>query len=305
MMLDNLREELAREEAAKELASLNSQENSKEVVSLDTDSEVVSEDIKKPEYSELELKAIDQGWDPEHTGDDFVSAKEYIRVGEIIEAKRKASKEAQELHKKLDEQNRTLQRIVEHNKAVEKATREATLRELEAERIKKIEEGDVVGVTALEAKRATIEAATTTQQESTSNFDIHPSDVPAVVKFKTDNRDWLVSSDPTDRLMQNYVAQKAQEFVRFNPNIDPETALSTIKQGLKETFPDKFKNPNKDKPALTGKSTVSSTVSKGDSSLSRLNTDMRLEFAAIQKVDRTYKLEEYIKQLELVGRLSK
>ena len=102
--------------------------------------EATTEVTEEKTYTELEVEQMEKGWDPNK--EDGVSAKEFKRVGEIIEAKRKASKEAQVKSKEVEELTQTVKQLVEHNKSIAKAAYEKAQKDLALQKMEKIQEGE-------------------------------------------------------------------------------------------------------------------------------------------------------------------
>ncbi len=306
--IDNIKDTLARQEAEKELAELTSPDVNSEVTPTDTKNEGVSktettaEKSSEVQYTDLEKEQMEHGWKPDKEGG--VSAAEFKRVGEIIEAKRKASKEAMIKSKEVEELTKTVRSLVEQNRAVEKATREKTLKEIADKQRQAVEDGDVQAFDQAKAeydlKLAESVKAETIQQ---------PTEMPPVSaevqSFQEKNKEWLNGTKPSDLAMQAYVKARVAEYMKNDPNVEEKVAIASIEEGLAEEFPTKFTNPNKTKPSMTLKSTASSSSDTTSYSTSRLDMNQRVELSLIQKADPTYTTQEYIKSLEASGRLNK
>lgn len=290
----NAREEQVVEAAVAELKEF---EQSQTESNTSNESESKSSEPER-KYTEVELEQMEHGWDPNKA--DGVSAKEYKRVGEIIEAKRKATKEANQANKEVNELTKTVKLLVEQNRAVEKATREQTLLEVTKRKQEAEEQGDIQAYKMAEAEAASIRALPPIEETPK----VEPLD-PAVIEFQEENKEWLTGTKPGDMAMQAYVKAKVEFYMNNNPDIDPKVAVKEIKEGLSEEFPNKFTNPNKANLSLTMKSTSSSSGGSGSYSQSRLNMDQRVEFDLIKKADSTYTLKEYIDQLVLIGKIEK
>lgn len=297
--------DMSRVQAEAELKAFETSESKIEVKSETTVEETKSEETietTEGQYSELELEQMEKGWDPKK--EDGVSAKEFKRVGEIIEAKRKASREAQLKSKEVEELTKTVKQLVEHNKSVQKASYEQALRDLEAKKIEKIQEGDVSAVKAIEVQQENIKAQENAQQAQVQPAPQFTPDSEVVQAFKEECKLFLQGTTPSDLAMQAYVRMRAEDYMKNNPTVDESVAIESIKIGLREAFPHKFENVNKKKPALTATSTTSSK-SATTVSVSRLSHEQRSMFEQIKHADPSYDLKTYIEQLELTGRLSK
>jgi hypothetical protein len=296
--MESLRLEAAHKEAEKELKG---SEETKEVI------EPVKEEEKAEErqYTEVEKEQMSKGWDPNHKGPNAVSADEYKRVGEIIEAKRKASKEVQVKTKEVEALTKTVRQLVDHNRAVAKASYEKALEDLYKLKLEKVEEGDVAGVIEVERQQANLKPPVIEdvriEEETPQSEDI--SNHPEVIAFREEFKNELTGKTPSDKAFQSYVVQRATELEKEGNMGDVKEVIEMVKAELKEAFPQKFKNVNKEKPVLTEESTTYGTSSKAKGSMSRLSYEQRTTLAQIQAADPSYPTDEFIKQLELTGRL--
>lgn len=256
-------------------------------------------DSSERQYTELEVEQMEKGWDPDRTGPDAVSAVEYKRVGEIIEAKRRASKEAMLKSKEVDELTKTVKQLVEHTRMVEKAANEKLQRELSVRKMEKIQQGDVDGVLQVEQEQ---------QQVNSTLLPEPPVAKPQsedITAFQERNKSWLQGKSIEDREMQAFMMEKIPVYEKMQSldgTFSDKDAISLLERDIKKQFPTKFENPNKAKPALVGTSTTSS-AGMGNDLVSKLNMEQRSFYKHVQAADPTYSLEEYAKQLAASGRL--
>lgn len=283
------------EEEAKKLGLLETEEN----VPSGTNSENTnSSEQKQPEreYSEVEKEQMALGWDPNKPNG--VSAEEFKRVGQIIEAKRAASKRADAASREVQELRKTVKQLVEHTRKLDQASYKKALEELKEEKREKILLGDADGVEELDLKeqilRESQKTAETQLQEPTVEEELS-EDTKAYVER---NKSWLYGTSPEDIKMQ-VATQKFIEYLKITePNITEPEAIKAIEENVKRNFSHRFENPNQDKPAAVMSSTSSSSSSKASPSLSVAE---RVQYEAIKKVDPSFTVDEYIKQLELIG----
>ena len=272
-----------------------------EVVAEDTNEETTSRKVEVPtdrEYTDLEKEQMEFGWDPHK--ENGVSAAEYKRVGEIIEAKRRASKEAKELRQALAEQDKKLTKVVKFYENLEADAYKKAKADLEAELDAKVLEGDVQGVRAVRLKQETLEARAAQERNTQAQ-----QEAPEFVQFKEEFKDVLNGTSATDIAIQGYISKRAAEFQKTNPNIDPKIALDDIRKGIKEAFPQRYAttNPNQAKPSKVATSTVSTNTKQY--SLAALDVDQKLVFEQIKKADPSQTVEKFIKRLQAVGRMPK
>lgn len=295
--IDQFNDDVERE--AKELGLLPADDESSPSGTDSTETEQKDENKPEREYTEVELEQMELGWDPNKSGPNVVSAEEFKRVGQIIEAKRAASKRAEVANKEVQQLTKTVQQLVEHNKKVEKAAYEKAKRELEVQKEQLILEADVEGVRRLELEQEVI-------QKNIEHVDkiqapVEQTMTQEAVDYVERNKFWLHGTSPEDKKMQIMTNKVIDYLKEAEPNITEVAAIAFIEQEIKSKFPNRFENENKTKAAAVMKSKSSST---GDSSGLSLSRDERDSFLAIQKVDPSYTLKEYVKQLELIGRRS-
>lgn len=240
-------------------------------------------------YSELEQEQMALGWDPNHK--DGVSAKEFKRVGEIIEAKRNASKKAQEAGKEVIELTKTVKQLVEHNKRVELAAYERAKQELATQKIQKIQEGDVEAVMALEVQQQQLVQPVVEDKPQEPG----KKEVSQEAKdFQEKNKSWMHGNTIDDRRMQMFLIEKIKDYEKMqslDPAFTDKEAITLLEEELHAKFPTKFNNPNKNKPSAVGVSTTSNKTNN-----STFSDDEKSTLLTLQRVDPYYKTAEGIKE---------
>lgn len=275
-----IKEELERIDATKDLIKEPETHNN-------TMDSVQKDQVKEAsQFSSLELEQMEKGWDPNHEGPNKVSAEEFKRVGEIIDAKRKASREAQLKSKEVEELTTTVRQLVEHNKLLAKTAQEQKLRELEVKKIESIQQGDVASVVAVEKEYEAIKAMNIVQDAPKV---IPPS--PEVQAFLDENASWVKGTSTEDIKMQNFLKAQVQFYMNTDPDIDEKVAITEIKGLLAAKFPDKF-IVEKPKQSKVGVSTVSTSTSKGNAAVS-LTLDERQLFESIRSVDNKFTIDQF------------
>ncbi len=284
MSIEQYRLELQAEQARKELAP-----KEETVQDVTTSEEVETESLESEaeperEYTEVERDQMERGWDPNHP--DGVSAKEFKRVGEIIEAKRRASKEAQIKSKEVEELTTTVKQLVEHNKAMALAAMEAKNRDLASRKMEKIQEGDVEAVLAIEQEQKRYEAAARLEQAVPAPVVEDSEDVRA---FKTKYNQYLNGTSPEDKRIQSIVKSQVEFFMQTDPNVDEKVAIAEIESTLAKVFPEKFAAEPKSK---VSKVAVSTTSGRGKS-VPEMTLEDKYLFESIRTVDKTFTVDQF------------
>jgi len=292
------------EAAAKEMEALEGVNKDESIIKVEEEvKETQTTNENTRVFTDIEKEQMELGWDPNKTGPTAVSAEEFKRVGQIIEAKRAASKRAEVANKEVLELTKTVKQLVDHNRKLEKASYEKALTDLKAERNEKISIGDVEGVNELNLKEKVLEKAKESiMEEPVQQASEQPLSAEALA-YSERNKFWLHGNSQEDRKMQ-ILTQKVIEYMQAtSPEISEPDAIKTIEKEIRDKFPHRFDNPNQEKAPVVMQSTSTPTSNKV-SSMSSLSREERDSFMSIQKVDPTYTLKEFTEQLELIGRRS-
>lgn len=273
-----------------------------ESTSTDSKTEPTSTDtriVDERQFSDVEKEQMAKGWDPDKP--DGVSAVEFKRVGEIIEAKRTADKKAKSATSEVQELTKTVKALVDHNRKLEKASYDKALRDLEIERDNKVLEGDLQAVKDLDLKEQVLQKAKESVDLPIVEEPVKQEYSRASQEYLERNKFWMTGESPEDVKMQILGNTVIDYLKKTAPNISEEDAIKTIEKEVKEKFPHRFDNPNKDKPASVLTST-SNNDKKTNLSYSSLSYQEKVQLANIQKVDPSFTMKEYVKQLETIGR---
>lgn len=207
------------------------------------------------ELTPVEQEASAQGWVPKElfTGDEhkWVEAGEFLRRGELF-------KKIEEVSKTAKHAKQTLEEFKAHYAKVRETEYQNALKTLRADRKNAMAEGDFERVEAIEDRMEVVKSeAETVKQEihSSPQTEIHPE-----VAHWVEANPWY-NSDSTMRAFADAVA--------MNLNKEGKTGsalLRGIDEKVREAFPAKFKNPNRERPgAVESSATKAKTVSPTDS----------------------------------------
>ena len=238
-----------------------------------------------PKLSAAEEKAMEQGWVPqdqwEGDPEQWRPAKEFLDRGELF--------------KKIEDQNRTIKefkRALDDLKGHHSKTREVEYaRALEALKMQKqsaIEEGDGAAVIKLDDQ---IDLVKDEQQRLKQQSNQPTEDIinPEFANWVDKNK-WYETSEPmkayADALGRNLAAS----------GLSPSAVLQEVEKQVKLEFPNKFTNPNRNKPGSVEGS--SSKGGKGNDSFSLTDEERRV----MQRFVRTGAMSEkdYIAELKRI-----
>lgn len=238
------------------------------------------------QLSAVEQKAAEQGWVPQEdwSGDpeQWRPAKEFLDRGELF--------------KKIEDQNRTIKefkKALEDLKGHHAKTRETeykrALDTLKAQKMQALEDGDAKSVINIDDQIDLIkdeQRKLASQPQEPVVAELNPEFVAW-----TDRNKWY-ERDDNMKIFADALGQKLAAAGR-----SPSAVLAEVERQVREEFPHKFKNPNRDKPGSVEGS--SSKGGKGGTDSVQLNDDER---RVMQRFVRTGVMTEkqYLDELKRV-----
>lgn len=192
----------------------------------------VQEQQDAPEYTETELEAMKFGWKPESeftpkAGRKWKTAEKFL--------------EDKPLYDKIDEQHKTIKRLERaqdqfrsHYEKVEKAAYDKAMADLTAQRKQALEEGDLVRAEEIRDEidvRRQQAPRPQPQQDAEENK-------AAMAEWKSRN-DWY-EKDEDMTAFADGIGNKL-----LAKGMDPKEILVKVEEKVRETFANKFRNPNR------------------------------------------------------------
>lgn len=264
-----------------------SEELNKEVV-IDNTSEVEtpSEEVK---YSEVEQKAIEQGWRPkdEWDGDpaQWRSASEFLDRGEFIQRITSQSSEIKELRKALGF-------LVDHHKKVKETEFERAIEHLKVMKKEALNEGDADKVVEVDEAIAEIKDKSKAMK-AVPNQQMSKEPSQGFVQFVQSNG-WYT----TDPEMRSFADEVGVGYFQRNPGTAEQDLYRYVLKRVKQAFPDKFKEKSRT-PSVEGDGGVESRGSKGSDKDYPLTDDERRVMNTFVKQGIMSKAD-YIKELKRI-----
>ncbi|CAB4132784.1 hypothetical protein UFOVP249_28 [uncultured Caudovirales phage] len=233
-----------------------------------------------------EEKAMEQGWVPqdqwEGDPEQWRPAKEFLDRGELF--------------KKIEDQNRTIKefkRALDDLKGHHAKTRETeyarALQALKAQKIAALEEGDAAAVIKLDDQIDLVKD----EQSKLKNVPAETQNQPnAEFTEWVDKNKWYETSQP----MRAYADALGRDLAY--KGLAPSAVLKEVERLVREEFPNKFSNPNRNKPGAVEGST--NKGGKGNDSYSLSDDERRV----MQRFVRTGVMteKEYIDQLKQINK---
>lgn len=200
--------------------------------------ETSNETPQTKEPSTIEKRALEMGWRPkeEFDGDeeDFIDATEFVRRKPLFE-------KIDSVGKELRETRKALKALQEHHARVKEAEFKHALEQLRKEKKDALENGDAdrlieIDEQIADAKVRQVQEEKELRQEAAAP---HPNFISWVQK-----NTWYKE----DAELKVLADQVGAAYAVANPDVAPDKVLDYVEKRIKRLYPDKFRNPNKDRP---------------------------------------------------------
>lgn len=246
--------------------------------------------------SSLEEQARKEGWAPleefEGNKDNWVDAKEYLRVSKIIKGR---DEKNSKLEKELKELKNITKSLLSNMQKAEQAAYEKASRDLEAKFLRAKEIGDVEEALDIRQQQQALEReAQQTVQQAQSSF----KDSQEFQNFLPKNN-WVVATDRVSKAMQKVASEMSIEFAKANPRCTWEEELNYIHAEIRKEFPDQFKH---EKETKTPTAPVAGASSLGkDGSKDSLEANLRPQEKQMVEYlkQKGYDYKSYLKALNI------
>jgi hypothetical protein len=224
---------------------------------------VEQEQQVEKQTSPIEERALEMGWRPreEFEGDeeDFIDAKEFVRRKPLFDKIESVSRESKTLRKALDS-------LKSHYTKVRETEYQKALRDLKQEQKQALADGDVDRFYAIEDEQKLVEQEKAVFMEAQAQIQTEPQQVHPEFAAWVDRNRWY-ETQPHMQTFADGVGARLQGAVRAG-TMTPAQVLKEIEKAVRDEFPTRFRNPNKDKPAAVEGSVRSGTSSTKEPVLS-------------------------------------
>lgn len=245
------------------------------------------EENSQVEYTDIEKQALDQGWRPkdEYEGDPgkWVDASIFVARAPLFEHIDAQKRELKEVKKtiKLMASHHAKTREVEYQRALDslRAQKKAALTDMDADAVINIDERiDLVKAEITKDKQQIM-------QETAVESEVrHPE-----FENWTQRNQWY----DTNRTMKAFADAYGHELSGTGKS--PSDVLRLVEKEVKAKFPEKFSNPNREKPNAVESSSAHKTQS---SSGFQLSAEERRAMATFVRAGALTE-EQYIKEIKL------
>lgn len=208
---------------------------------------------EQPQYTEVELKAMDMGWRPksEFNGDevDFIDAKEFVNRKPLFDKIETQSRELKNVKKALDA-------LKVHYTTVRETEYKRALNELKEQRQEAISNADGVKFEQIDNQIKEIEQQAK-EVSAVANVPNEPDIHPEFQAWVNQNP-WYQST-PYMRTFADLEGARLHA-----QGLDRNEVLRKVAEAVKKEFPTKFRNPNKEDAPNVEQSGGSKTGGKSD-----------------------------------------
>jgi uncharacterized membrane protein len=187
---------------------------------------------EEPQYSEIELQALEQGWTPKDgwKGDpeEWRPAKEFVDRGNLF---RKIESQKNELH----ELRKAIGALSEHNQKVFDAGYKRAMSDLKEAKKAALKEGDGEAVVQIEEQ---MDSLTEEYQERSAAFNAPQQQRQPDPLFMS----WLERNQwyGSDRKLRGYADSVTAEYLSRNPSANLKEVLVEVDKEMRTAFPQKF-----------------------------------------------------------------
>lgn len=202
------------------------------------------------QYTEAEQRAMESGWVPkdEWQGDPeaWRPAKEYLDRGELFQKIETQNRTIKEVKKALDD-------LRAHHKSVRETEYARAIAELKAAKLEALQDNDAATVMKIDDQIDLVKGEQDklkSQPTQTVEAEVNP-----VFQNWVEANKWYEKDQP----MRAYADALGRELAYRG--MSPEQVLKEVEKQVRTEFPNKFRNPNRDKPGA-----VEGSVNKGPSS---------------------------------------
>ena len=203
----------------------------------------------------FEQKALDMGWRPKEEWDgaeeDFIEAKEFVRRQPLFEKIESQSKRMKQIEQAFEA-------LKTHHTKVKETEYQRALLSLKTARKDALRDGNTEAALAYEEKIEDIEQQKTEFESEAQKIDVPKTgtEAPEFTAWKKVNS-WYSKDEELRTFADTYGISLARQ------GKEPAEVLKLVEQRVRKSFPEKFTNPNRDKPGAVEAPTRSGTKADG------------------------------------------
>lgn len=252
-------------------------EDTQEAVEESNDSE------DAPQYSEVEQRAIDKGWNPNGKRD----AETFLEFGEVIDKLNATAKENAK-------QRETIKLMLDKFQTKEKRAYEKALKDLQQQRADAVADGDVQKFSEIEKQLQEVNDEIKSFSDPAKERE--DSLKQAADDFANRNKAWYNLDTTENYIMRQEAISEDERLATLYPNMEISERLRLVEKAIRDRHPNHvaFVNPRRE----TAVAAVTSTEKRRDAKpLTKLTKGQEESYQVIRRVDKTYTREQYLQDL--------
>lgn len=244
-------------------------------------------ETKAPEQTDPYVaRALEMGWKPEDnwegSPEDFIDAKEFVRRQPLFEKIEHQSKAIKQL-------NQAFEALKTHHTKVKEAEFQRALKTLKEARKEAMIEGETERALAYEQKIEEVE-----QQKNDFDEDVKTVEIPKTPEAHPEFLAWQKQNSWYGRDTELREFADTYGITLARKGMQPAEVLEAVAKKVKQAFPEKFHNPNRDKPgaveAPTRRAASTDKVNMSDEDRQIMKTILRSGVMTEAEYLKQYKL---------------
>lgn len=211
----------------------------------ESDNDVVETKQAEPEYNDMEVSALSMGWKPQDQlpeGVEFIDAGEYVRRKPLFD-------KIDSYSKKVKHVEQSLKDLTEHHSKVRQTEYNKAYTDLKGAYKNAMLEGDTEVALNIHERMEDLNITRNNEVQAEPVVQTQQGPSPEYTEWVTTN-DWYEK----DTEMHDFADTTARVFLEKNGSQNERAIFKHVDQQIKRAFPEKFGNPNRDRPGAAGKS---------------------------------------------------
>lgn len=187
----------------------------------------------KREFSEIEKKALEQGWTPKDqfrgNPEDWRGAKEWVDRGELLDKLSSSHRAIKGLTKSNEQMSELIQRL--STRLDEKDNSDLIMARNDA-----IAAGNVELVNKIDEEIGKINQNRQIMQQKQQTLD------PAYYQFQEKHNDWFNPTSAENKMMHDYAVNTENWLMQQYPSLSISERLDQVEEAVKKAYPHRFKS---------------------------------------------------------------
>jgi regulator of replication initiation timing len=249
-----------------------------------------NQEQQAPEYTPIELKALDMGWRPksEFNGaeEDFIDAKEFVNRKPLFDRIETQSKQIKNV-------TNALNALKLHYTKVQETEFNRALAALKVERKEALRDGDADKFDHLDDQIKDVESQIASVKEAAGSSAVVEETVHPEFQAWSSKNSWYNTTGYMRAFADDVGGRLAQQ------GLSPSEVLKQVETAVRKEFPHKFTNPNKELAPDVGSSRQPASRTKSDD-IELTDTERRIMNTLIASDPKTFTKEKYLADLKKI-----